>query len=422
MRELLIVGIDPGTTAGYAVLDTNGNVLKTRSSKLLELNSLIESIVKLGSVLAVGTDKKKCPQLIEKAAAKTGARIITPREDLAVSEKNMLTQGTETANSHEKDALAAAMYAYRELEPLLTRIKKSLAEEGKQHRFMDVTELVIMTGINIKEALRQAEERAMEPLLKKHEEAGETNAEMAADAAENGKERFQNLLLRKAEKENAILRSYNAKLIGRLRLARKELRKTEEAKASEERRASQPAIEEREKHRSELVAKMQAVISGKEKQVKMLMEEKDMLNTMIAAAASGRYIVAKKLGTLGLDELEHKMPRLGILENEVMLVDNPEVYSEKALDKLQEKGITLLSRKRPGSNMMLVLRRAGIIPIYAEHITAQESENFALISKEQLDSLKKKASEADVLKAIENYKEERKTQLKISAQSGKFLG
>ena len=163
MRELLIVGVDPGTTVGYAVLDTRGNVLGTRSSKQLELNSMVEEVVGFGSVLAIGTDKKKCPGLIEKAAAKTGAIIIAPKEDLFVAEKEMLTKNytagkaCKAGNGHEKDALAAAIYAYKELEPLLQRIRKVLEDNGKQHMFGEVAEIVVTEGINIKAALRKAE-------------------------------------------------------------------------------------------------------------------------------------------------------------------------------------------------------------------------------------------------------------------------
>ena len=166
MRELLIVGVDPGTTVGYAVLDTRGNVLGTRSSKQLELNSIVEEVVGFGTVLVIGTDKKKCPGLIEKAAAKTGARIIAPKEDLFVAEKETLTRNYtagkagkagKAGNEHEKDALAAAIYAYKELEPLLQRIRKVLEDGGKQHMFGKVAEIVVTEGINIKAALRKAE-------------------------------------------------------------------------------------------------------------------------------------------------------------------------------------------------------------------------------------------------------------------------
>ena len=157
MRELLIVGVDPGTTLGYAVLDTNGNVLRTRSSKLLELNSMLEEVVRLGSILVIGTDKKKCPGLIEKAAAATGAKVITPKEDLTTAEKDTITRGARAANNHEKDALAAALYAHKEIGPLLERIRKALEKEGKRQFFRQVAETVLATGINIKDALREAE-------------------------------------------------------------------------------------------------------------------------------------------------------------------------------------------------------------------------------------------------------------------------
>lgn len=160
MRELLIVGVDPGTTVGYAVLDTRGNVLGTRSSKQLELNSIVEEVVGFGSVLAIGTDKRKCPGLVEKAASKTGARIIAPKEDMVVAEKELMTRNYKNAkagNEHEKDALAAAIYAYKELEPLLGRIRKVLEGSGKQHMFSEVAEIVVTEGINIKAALQKAE-------------------------------------------------------------------------------------------------------------------------------------------------------------------------------------------------------------------------------------------------------------------------
>ena len=92
MNNLIIVGIDPGTTIGYAildmsetrsvsehaqehlVLDMNKNLITTGSSKQLDLNSLLSTITLYGKVIAIGTDKKKTPSLIEKFAAKTGAK------------------------------------------------------------------------------------------------------------------------------------------------------------------------------------------------------------------------------------------------------------------------------------------------------------------------------------------------------------
>ena len=47
MKPLLIVGIDPGVTVGYALLDINGNVIKLYSSKELDLDKLISKIIEI---------------------------------------------------------------------------------------------------------------------------------------------------------------------------------------------------------------------------------------------------------------------------------------------------------------------------------------------------------------------------------------
>jgi len=40
-KQLLIVGIDPGTTLGYAAIDFEGNLIRVYSDKNFDLNSLI---------------------------------------------------------------------------------------------------------------------------------------------------------------------------------------------------------------------------------------------------------------------------------------------------------------------------------------------------------------------------------------------
>ncbi len=246
MRQLLIVGLDPGTTAGYAVLDTAGRLLKTRSSKQLDLNKIIEELVELGSILAIGTDKGKTPGMIEKAAAATGAKVITPEEDLQVAEKEGLTDNMPASNVHEKDALAAAVYAYKELVPLLQRIRKVLENEGKMQFLMEVTEKVVISGRNIKDALREAE---------KHEEAEKPKPITIAEEKPKIDD-WTMIALKRLEKENEILRSYNKKLLDEIRLLYKKARKNGSA--------SQKGGSEKEKNHQILVSRMQAIITQKE--------------------------------------------------------------------------------------------------------------------------------------------------------------
>jgi len=81
-REPIIVGIDPGTTLGYAILDVKGNIIETYSSKQHDLGKLIKKVTDKGKVIAVGCDKKNVPSLVEKFSKKVGAKIIKCNHDL----------------------------------------------------------------------------------------------------------------------------------------------------------------------------------------------------------------------------------------------------------------------------------------------------------------------------------------------------
>src|SRR3989338_9246374 len=121
-KKLLIVGIDPGTTTAYAVLDIEGNLMHLNSSKQLDLKLLISDIIKLGKVVLVGTDKANVPRLVEAFATKVGARIVSPKEDLKVNEKRDMTHNLNFNDEHQGDALASALFACKSTKALLDKI------------------------------------------------------------------------------------------------------------------------------------------------------------------------------------------------------------------------------------------------------------------------------------------------------------
>ncbi|MFH0869005.1 MAG: DUF460 domain-containing protein, partial [archaeon] len=152
-EQQLIVGIDPGTTTAYAILDIDGNTIALRSSKELSLDTIIKEVSQKGIPLIVGTDRRKCPQMVSKFSAKTGAAKAIPSYDVSEIEKNSITRGMNAANSHQKDALAAALLAYKQYEPLLKRIVKTLGKESKMELAEEVASIVISRKISIKKAL-----------------------------------------------------------------------------------------------------------------------------------------------------------------------------------------------------------------------------------------------------------------------------
>jgi len=146
-----IVGIDPGTTVGVAIVDLNGCVSRVFSLRNPGLNDTIAHITKHCSPALFTTDKAKTPQFVSKVASVTGARVFSPPADLSVEKKRELTgskslktphsadpaSGTSSLkrtaniaikNPHEMDALAAALYAYNNFQNKLRRVDKQILE------------------------------------------------------------------------------------------------------------------------------------------------------------------------------------------------------------------------------------------------------------------------------------------------------
>ena len=158
-RKLLIAGIDPGITTGLAVLDIDGKLIHMNSSKQLYLKILISETVNLGKVILVGTDKSKIPGLVRDFAAKTGARIATPNEDLKIIEKRTMTAGYKALDDHQEDALASALFAYKSIKPLLEKIDSFAAEYKKNNIRELIKEIVILNKISIKNAAEVIEKK-----------------------------------------------------------------------------------------------------------------------------------------------------------------------------------------------------------------------------------------------------------------------
>jgi hypothetical protein len=110
----LIVGIDPGTTTAFAALDLDGNLLHLQSSRQMAMADVIESLYKVGKPLVIATDVQEMPYSVEKIRRAFSAIAFVPKQDVSVDTKVELTAPFPYANDHERDALSAALDAYRQ--------------------------------------------------------------------------------------------------------------------------------------------------------------------------------------------------------------------------------------------------------------------------------------------------------------------
>lgn len=137
----LIVGIDPGTTTGIAILNFNGELLELLSSKNIGLRGVIEKIIEKGKASLIATDVNPCPTFVSNLATKLGAKLFVPKESLHVHEKNLLTKSYKVMDNHQRDALAAAITAFNFARKKFLDTNMQLSDEMKH---------LLLQGENVK--------------------------------------------------------------------------------------------------------------------------------------------------------------------------------------------------------------------------------------------------------------------------------
>jgi predicted RNase H-like nuclease (RuvC/YqgF family) len=121
-RDRVIVGIDPGTTTAAAVVGLDGTVHALYSSRTADTADVTEWIVEQGRPIIVAADVEPMPETVEKFRRSFDAAGWKPTTDLPVDEKLHRTREAGYDNDHERDALAAALYAYDDHEDQIDRI------------------------------------------------------------------------------------------------------------------------------------------------------------------------------------------------------------------------------------------------------------------------------------------------------------
>lgn len=147
----LIVGVDPGTKTGIAALNLDGGIVGLHSSKDLGFDRTLDYLMSLGVASVLASDVSPTPQFILKLASSLGCRVFIPKKSLQVGEKIKLTWDHTTGDSHQRDALAAALNAYNAFRNKFGKID-SLDLDDKikteiKHR--------VLQGVSVDDAIRE---------------------------------------------------------------------------------------------------------------------------------------------------------------------------------------------------------------------------------------------------------------------------
>ncbi|MHA2054092.1 MAG: DUF460 domain-containing protein, partial [Candidatus Hodarchaeales archaeon] len=164
----VILGLDPGTTTGIAILDCNrGNVLYLGSKRECGISEIIRTSTKYGKVGCVAADVVPAPATVERVAKITGAKLITPNTLATAAQKREylqdyrdLTVNYGHLNSHERDALFAALKGYNLLKPQFEKIQR-IIEESHPKTIRNISEIqrLVLAGNSITNAIQLIQSR-----------------------------------------------------------------------------------------------------------------------------------------------------------------------------------------------------------------------------------------------------------------------
>jgi len=377
----MIIGIDPGTTVGWAILDLEGAPVTIGSARGISADTLIATLIKTSKPLVVGSDKAKIPSFVQDIATKLGARTVNPSQDMLVDEKRELTSKHNYQNAHEMDALSSALAAFKKIQPLLNKIRFAVDREGKPELFADVVELVIKERISIHAALVILTPQELPEELPVEEEH---------------------------KRDADIARLYKV-----LTRVRKDL-----ATARKQRRALEIKNAMSEKKLAFLEKRMDGLVKPKsrrelskfkEKQVHSLtarhaksIKEQDKLHnhiqTLEEALLHKNTVALPRVAHLGWENVS-KVNNIGSM----LFVDDPNQMSRRAVELLRDKGVELIIASRlPSQNAKRQLPFA--------FVKAEKCRMFDKIVLVDKTWLAKVRSEKAVLKQIvAEYKKERAT-------------
>ncbi len=161
MLKPIILGVDSGITTAYAAFEIDGSLIKVKSSRTESQADMITDIIRHGKVVLVGVDVKPSSAFGKEVASIFGARLVVPKRKISIMEKVCAARDYGSKNKHERDALAAGLFAYKRIKPLLNRIDTRLKRRNKAE-YSGLVKYLMLTkkNLNIERALRTIEGRA----------------------------------------------------------------------------------------------------------------------------------------------------------------------------------------------------------------------------------------------------------------------
>lgn len=382
-----ILGIDPGTTAAYCLLSLDGKVQALRSRKGLTRADMIREVYEKGIPVMIASDVPQVPHFVEKIASTVNTTVYTPQKPIPVSEKQELAREysdeIRVRNAHERDALTAAVFAYRSIQSKLQQIDRMVLEEQLKIDRNHLKALVIK-GTSINEARATLERMDSEVLETIPEEQPQPEEELT-------QERFDALWV-KTEKlalDNSLLTS-NVDDLKRF---------VEFLKFRESELSDSLDIVNQENYwkikRDREVAKSKTALKRAQreterlnKQMKTLKSRLELLKGVKHLEMRGDMLAVKVIPQFTRESIEEYSKKVGLKQGDIILFEDASGGGPQTAGILIEREVRALVIDSPLSHLPEDELVKALIPVIdAKDVELQRVDEFAFISRKKFDKI-----------------------------------
>ncbi|MBI4015311.1 MAG: DUF460 domain-containing protein [Candidatus Aenigmarchaeota archaeon] len=379
MGKEIILGVDPGLTTAFAVLDLEGNILAVESAKTVGINWVIERAIEFGKPFLVAGDRERAGEALRKIAASFNCELFLPERDIEVEKKIEIAKGEELKNQHERDALAAALIAYRAHARGFAKIKDSVGEKAGEVREL----LIGGKAKNIAEAL----ERIEKPMEEK-----EIEREIEKPRIKSAEEKLRKEL----ENRVKLQKQYIEKIEGKIKGLEKNLEREQEEQRKRNETARRAVLKEREIAVREGMIKQLQWELQKERGLRRDSEKREVAAKEAAGIVLEGRIPVYPVFDLSRESIERAEREFGTLKG-------------KAVAIIKERGtgaVKFLVEKEPAAVFCSQeigerLKETGLTVLTTE---LEKGEVLQWIGREELEKLAKEGEKTGFLDWLKRYK------------------
>ncbi len=417
-QQRVLVGIDPGTTIGIAIMNLNGEIMDVISKREMTKSDIIQYVSVFGIPVGFCADVYPVPHLISKLAATFDAKIFSPRIELSKIDKRELSKqsGHSPSNNHEMDAMAAVIKAYNILKPKLEKIDRlSLSTKEK-----DLAKSLVIRGLTINDAVTAVQSLTSKEEFKPEIEQPEYQDEVKIQL----QNRINNLLQALAASENTIsyLREQVLNLETMLNEERKQRRNIYEAldKARDANiidALSKQLVQEKTR---EIQYLREAIAKHTRKEAFLANRVKNLQKALWISLQEGKYPV-KVLEVFSQKGLEKLEEQVHLKQGDVFLILDAYGGGPQTANKLVDirPRMVFLKDTEFSPEAEAILKRYDIPFMDAEPYDIQVLDTVAMIDplslakairdyEEIREQEKKVKTVEEILSFVENYRFERK--------------